>query len=186
MFIDRIDYNISFKKHPDIFATKAEHIKYKYGNILNRNIHIEDLFNILDIVLQYNHQYQKYNVHSKLKTAIFTYNVASILELELAISTYLGNKEWSKNVWQRINKYIVNQYPPDNLLTDGLTLGEWVENLYSVVDDKNKLMKCIEDNSIRPDVKRLTVGEFVNIDKFKPNYKFQKNWKTKISSWFTK
>lgn len=186
VFIDRIDYNISFKKHPDLFATIAEHVKYKYGNIINRSIQLDYLINILEEVLQYNLRYQKYNKHSKLKNPMFTYNVASILELELAISIYIDNEEWNNIIWQRINHYVVKNLNSNDLLTDGLTLGDWLNNLYSVIINKKEFLKCVEINCNRPDVKRLNVGEFVNIDKFKSNQISQKNWKDKISNLFSK
>lgn len=187
-FIDRIGRNISFREHSDVFTSKVGMVKDKYGNILSRKVDMTDFVNMLEDVLDYNHRYQEYNMNRKLITPVFLYNVASILELELGISTYIGNEEWTKDIWRKIDNYVVSKCAPDVLLTEDLTVEEWLRNLHAVVADRTELMKCVERNSLRPEVARLHVGEFTGIDKFKPDLSIanncDKSWKDKVNSFF--
>lgn len=186
-FIDRIGHDISFREHPDVFASKVESVKHRYGRFLNGEVDLTDLVNILEDVLNYNYKYYEYNRHRERQTSFFLYNMASILELELALASYTENEEWTKLIWRKIDNYVVRNCAPDVLLTEGLTLEEWLQNLRTIAD-RNEFMKCVEQNYQRPEVTQLQVGEFVGIDKFKPDFSIanncDKSWKDKVNSFF--
>lgn len=188
-FFVQINSN-TYLAHSRLFPSKVEHIKNKYGNILNRNVEFCDFINVFKAELNTRYKYYRYDKQGrKYVDTMYLGDLAEILEFELALATYMENEELAKTIWQRIENDVVKNCEAHWLLTEGMILDEWLEKLHNTVSDRNKLMKCVEQNCQLPDVAKLQVGEFVGIDrfdmdKFNQDIPPRRRWKDKIIAFF--
>lgn len=180
----------TYLNHSRLFPSKVEHIKNKYGNILNRNVEFCDFINVFKAELNTKYKYYRYDKQGrKYVDTMYLGKLAEIFEFELALATYIENEELAKTIWQKIENDVVKNCEAHWLLPEGMILDEWLEKLQNTVSDKNELMKCVEQNCQLPDVAKLQVGEFVGIDKFDMD-KFNTDipprisWKDRIIEFF--
>lgn len=164
--------DITYFKHPLELEEKSNSLHNKYGNILNYNVDLSDFVNVLrqEYYSIYKYHTYKKNGHKQLNPLYYR-QIAQILEMELALATYIENKDWINEIWRNIYENVINNCDSDNLLTEGLSKYEWLEKLSSLVGNRENLIKHVELNCLRKDVANLNVCEFIDMAEF--NYNFQ-------------
>lgn len=159
-YMEIIIWNSSFRASLNDFEKEVELVQNKYGNILNHKIGLNIFIKKLEEEYKYNYKYYEFNRNEKLGNSKFLSNIIKLLEIELALATYIGNEELTKNIWHKIDR-ISQNYSLDDILFENITLNAWLDGLRSIVGNREELLKCVDESCKLPQIARLKEGEFI-------------------------
>lgn len=182
--------DMTYFKHSLELEDKSKSLNNKFGNIINFNVDLSYFVNVLRQEYSSIYKYYTYkeNGHKQLNPH-YLKQIAQIIEMELALATYIENEEWKNEIWKKIYDNVINKCDSDYLLTEGLTKHKWLEKLRIIVGNRENLIKYVELNSLRKEVANLIVCEFTGMDEFNYNFQRKKNMskiKDKITRIFTR
>ncbi|MDE7437008.1 MAG: hypothetical protein K2M93_00840 [Muribaculaceae bacterium] len=155
---------VQYWRHDLLFEETLKAAKAQYRTVIGPTIRLVDMVDFIEAAYKRSHD-----------------NISSIrFKLELGLGVYLNNEALINEVWRKIEevKCDVDRFEYRN----GFGYDDWVNKMHEFAGDRAGLMANIEQNCTRPRIARLNVGEFTEVEDYRP----KTNWRDRLSSLFSK